>query len=141
MALSCLDITVTLPIGIVGLIPAYMEVPVVFYPGWKLVHSDWTVIQTPSSMWNQLVWIKFNVKWDDWINVFFAAVFFLLFGVTKEARSKYMQVIGVLAKSITPSSSTAVKKSDIVFSSVTPGIQSTLPRLADLLSHLPLFCR
>lgn len=40
LALGCLDIFVTLPIGILGLVVDVKENVIVFYPGWTELHTN-----------------------------------------------------------------------------------------------------
>lgn len=40
-------------------------------------------------MWSSTPFATFDVIWNEWVNVFFALIYFALFGLTVEARAKY----------------------------------------------------
>lgn len=92
LALGCLDIFVTLPIGILGLVVDVKENVIVFYPGWTELHTDWEPLGIMKEMWSSTPFATFDVKWNEWVNVFFALIYFALFGLTVEARAKYRRV-------------------------------------------------
>lgn len=89
LSLGCLDIFVTLPIGILGLVVDVKENVIVFYTGWTELHTDWEPPGITKEMWSSTPFGTFDVKWNQWVNVFFALIYFALFGLTAEARAKY----------------------------------------------------
>lgn len=91
LALGCLDAIITLPITITNMIASIAEIGQLldFYPGWSFLHSDWEPLLYPKSTWSMGKWLMFTVHWDEWINLFFALVFFCIFGLTPEARKGY----------------------------------------------------
>ena len=93
LALGCLDILVTLPIGILNLAVDIKENEIVFYQGWSAIHTDWEPFGVTKRMWATTPFGTFDVKWNDWVSVYFALVFFALFGLTAEARAKYMRAL------------------------------------------------
>lgn len=90
-ALGCFDVIITLPIAITNVVVSITELgPLfVFYPGWTYNHSDWYPESFPKSMWSTIKWSVLSVHWDEWVNPFYAVVFFVLFGLTAEARTGY----------------------------------------------------
>lgn len=95
LALGCLDILITLPIQSIDIVTNFLGTNAVFYPGWNSVHSDWSPIFIPAhgpGGWAETFWRNFLIRWDEWIRVLLASIFFLLFGFTKEARKVYMTV-------------------------------------------------
>lgn len=89
LALGCLDIFVTLPIGILGLVIDVKQNMIVFYTGWTVLHTEWEPLGITKEMWGSTPFGTFDVKWNEWVNVFFALIYFALFGLTAEARAKY----------------------------------------------------
>ena len=69
------------------------------YISWKNVHdgaggnapglSLSSILQTPASVWSTEKWQAFIVKWDEWLYVVHAIVFFCVFGTTPEMRRYY----------------------------------------------------
>ncbi len=69
------------------------------YVSWKNVHdgeagnlpglSLSSIVQMPASVWGTDRWEVFTVKWDEWIYVVHAIVFFGVFGTTPEMRQYY----------------------------------------------------
>ncbi|KLO07064.1 STE3-domain-containing protein [Schizopora paradoxa] len=72
------------------------------YISWKNVHDGVggnfpgatlsTILQVPASVWSRSKWVMFTVKWDEWIFVFHATIFFVAFGTTPEMRKHYQSV-------------------------------------------------
>ena len=69
------------------------------YISWKNVHdgeggnapclSLSSILQVPARTWGKETWGVFDVKWDEWIYVIHALMFFCVFGTTPEMRSYY----------------------------------------------------
>lgn len=99
-ALGCFDLIVTLPTGICNMVVSITELgPLfVFYPGWTFNHSDWQPESFPTSMWSTMKRTEFALHWDEWINPFYAVVFFALFGFTPEARKGYCRLFRFLMR-------------------------------------------
>ena len=85
MALGCIDVVLVLPLSILLLVQGYAGSPLPFWPGWDVIHSDWGPVSVPADEWKPFPWDNFEVRWDEWINVLLAVIFFSLFGVTEEA--------------------------------------------------------
>lgn len=101
LALGCFDTVITLPIGIedlVGNIVVELPFGLELYQGWKTLHSDWAPILVPKSLWSMYTWDVFNLHWDEWINPFYALVFFTLFGLGPEARKGYRRFFRLLGR-------------------------------------------
>ncbi|KLO07065.1 fungal pheromone STE3G-protein-coupled receptor [Schizopora paradoxa] len=69
------------------------------YISWKNVHNGAgghfpgatlsTILQVPASEWSTSKWVMFTVKWDEWLYVVHAIMFFAAFGTTPEMRRYY----------------------------------------------------
>lgn len=99
-ALGCFDSFITLPITFTGLVsnvigsgPSFN-----FYQGWTFIHSNWEPVLVPKSIWASFKWSAFSVYWDQWVNPFFALVFFALFGLTPEAREGYRRAFRCISR-------------------------------------------
>jgi len=91
MALSCMDALVTLPIGILTLclavIPASEIIP---WPGWGRVHRGIGEIVVMSSEDWRTTQLAIGISiFGNWITVFWAILFFLLFGLSDDMRRRY----------------------------------------------------
>lgn len=98
LALGCFDILLTLPLGIANLVDNGLQLTsepgsTPFWLGWTDIHTNWGPVYVTGAGWSATAWSEFTVRWDEWINVLFAVIFFLLFGLTEEARSTYRQVL------------------------------------------------
>ena len=124
MILGCADAMIYFPLNILPLVTFYEFTTQsgvnIFYPGWRLVHSDWTPISVPESIWKTLFWNVFNIRWNQWINVFYGVLFFLLFGVTTEARESYKRVFWAAANRFGYTRPVQARASNIVFQSAVP---------------------
>lgn len=117
MAVGCMDALILLPIGIYNMVVDVLQGrPLPFWTGWTFVHTDWEAYGLPTSVWDASIWDKLVIRWDEVINPALAVIFFLIFGLTKEARSNYWNVLyfvfkplGIKARTKTkPDVSTAV---------------------------------
>lgn len=99
-AFGCFDSFITLPISITSLVAniARTGPSFVFYKGWTYNHSDWEPVLYPKSMWSTKKWSVFSLYWGEWINPFLALVFFVLFGLTPEARKGYRRLFRFLGR-------------------------------------------
>lgn len=90
-ALGCFDSFITLPITITRMVINIVRtVPqFTFYPGWTSIHSNWEPGLLPKSKWSISKLGVFEINWDEWVNPFYAMVFFGLFGLTADARKGY----------------------------------------------------
>ena len=61
LALGCLDILVTLPIGILNLAVDIKENEIVFYQGWSVIHTDWEPFGVTKRMWATTPFGTFDV--------------------------------------------------------------------------------
>ena len=121
MVLSALDILLTLPLTVIGLVQDLTQTHFVFWPGWDALHANFNQIPTASAeFWKSLgFWTQFSVKWDEWINPFIALVFFALFGLTEEARARYAAIFWAVAKPLgfKPKPKMRKERSNVVFAS------------------------
>lgn len=126
MALGCIDVVLVLPLSILLLVQGYEGTPIVFWPGWKEIHSDWGPASVPADEWKPFPWDNFEVRWDEWINVLLAVVFFALFGLTEEAINKYRAAFSAIARRLGYSPGIKAEASAVVFD--TRGGESTTAR-------------
>lgn len=98
--MGCFNSFITLPITFTGLVsnvigsgPSFN-----FYQGWTFIHSSWEPVLVPNSIWASFKWSAFSVYWDEWVNPFFALVFFALFGLTPEAMKGYRNALRCLIR-------------------------------------------
>ncbi len=103
MVIACLDTIFNLPILFIDIITtilqgkdASLNYP---YISWKNVHdgaggnfpgsSLSSIMQIPASEWSTNGWDVFTVKWNAWVYVLHAIIFFSVFGTTPEMRNHY----------------------------------------------------
>lgn len=97
MALGSVDALVMLPLGILGTVVDILGAKLVFWPGWSAVHEFWSdIVQVPRDEW--AFWDSFSVRLNEWVNVFLAVVFFVLFAFTPEARARYSRGFWTIAR-------------------------------------------
>lgn len=90
LAVGCLDIVITLPIGILLLVVRIAQSsPFPFYQGWSYVHSPWGAVSVPAAAWRSDFWSHFSVVYGEWQYPVFAVAVFAVFGLTGEARVMY----------------------------------------------------
>lgn len=89
MILGCLDAVLLFPIGLYSFISDLMIRPLPFWLGWTYVHSDWAPFGIPASAWKAGISSTLQTRYDQVVNPILAIVFFLIFGLTKQARAKY----------------------------------------------------
>ncbi len=103
MLIACLDTLFELPIAIVDVVTnivkgkdSSLNQP---YISWKNVHDGAggnipgsslnSILQEPASEWSTNKWEVFTLKWNEWIYVLHAIIFFSVFGTTPEMRQYY----------------------------------------------------
>ena len=131
MALGCLDALLLFPIGIYNItVDVLQGRPLPFWTGWAYVHTDWEPFGLPSSVWEQSIWDKLVVRWDEVINPALALVFFLIFGLTREARWNYWVALTYPLRpfGIRPCTDTKKDFSEVVFRSENPGATGAVTR-------------
>ena len=89
MLLASMDIVLTFPVSVLVLITGHIGNELIVWPGWDLLHNNWDPIQLPASHWLANFWQNFTIRWNEYINPLFAIVFFVIFGMTEEARNMY----------------------------------------------------
>ncbi|KLO06018.1 STE3-domain-containing protein [Schizopora paradoxa] len=107
MVIACLDILINLPLFTIILVTDILQGKqnAMNYPyiSWKNVHdgagglapglSLSSILQTPASAWDDSSWDVFETKWNEWVFVLHALVFFAVFGTTPEMRQRYLSVL------------------------------------------------
>jgi hypothetical protein len=106
LALACVDIVLTLPVGVLGAVSAVIEETLSplgsvyeFYYGWSNVHTNWGPVN--SSYPDVRVvgfWAIFQLYLALWTSPILAIVIFSLFGLTTEARAMYWRGICAVGK-------------------------------------------
>jgi len=106
MVIACLDTICLLPVDITIIVMSILEgkenslnYP---YVSWKNVHdgeggnapniSLSSIEQVPANEWSTFKWDVFIVKWNEWLYVLHAVMFFCVFGTTPEMRRLYRSV-------------------------------------------------
>jgi pheromone a factor receptor len=88
--LSGIDIVITIPFNI-WYFTTYFQSPLLPWPGWKSVHSDWSqinAITTAELRRSPRLFYQFEVT--RWMCIVYGFVFFVFFGVASEGRKHYM---------------------------------------------------
>jgi hypothetical protein len=106
LALACVDILLTLPLGvtiassvIVDGIHDYLPETFQFYDGWRSVHSNWgPVAVSRSDLIESGFWNTFIFYVQNWTSIVLALAIFGLFGLTRDARTTYWRGICVVGK-------------------------------------------
>jgi len=100
MVIACLDTILNLPMDIAGIVMSILpgKDNSLNYPyiSWKNVLdgvggnipglSLSSIQQTPASEWGTDTWTVLTIKWDEWVFVLEALIFFGIFGTTPEMR-------------------------------------------------------
>lgn len=103
MIIACLDTVFNAPVLLATIITDVLQgqEDALNYPyiSWKNVHdgvggndpgvSLSTILQAPASVWGSNSWTLFTVKWNEWVYVLHAVIFFGVFGTTPEMLSYY----------------------------------------------------
>jgi hypothetical protein len=98
LGLACIDILLTLPLGIINLTAFLLEAirnsppgtPFRFYYGWDFVHSNWAPYAVSySALVSAGFWTVFNFYLENWTSPVLSIAIFSLFGLTSEARATY----------------------------------------------------
>lgn len=107
LVIACLDTAFNLPvlilITVVSVVSGSNDSLNYPYISWKNVHdgaggnypglSLSSIIQVPASEWGIDGWTIFNVKWNEWLYVAHAIMFFSVFGTTPQMRKHYSAVL------------------------------------------------
>jgi pheromone a factor receptor len=87
--LSSIDMLFTIPFNI-WWFTTYFQVPILPWPGWKYIHSDWSnILRLTTAELRANPHLLYQVEISRWICVFYGFIFFVFFGVTAEARKHY----------------------------------------------------
>ncbi|KLO09464.1 fungal pheromone STE3G-protein-coupled receptor [Schizopora paradoxa] len=103
MVIACLDTLLNVPVLITIILTTIIQgknssfnYP---YVSWKNVHDGAggnlpgfsldSILQVSASDWSTDKWAIFTLKWNEWIYVLYAVVFFGVFGTTPEMRQYY----------------------------------------------------
>lgn len=91
--------------------------PFIFYPGWDVVHADWTPLQYTRDEWRSSDWGTFTLYFTLWANVVLSLAIFGLFGFTPEALDVYKRGLSKVSRRLgrTPSASQNPTTSELVF--------------------------
>jgi len=140
MVVACLDTLFNLPVFFITTITSILEgkqSPLNnTYVSWKNVHdgaggtapgtSLSSILQAPASIWSTDPWSVFTVKWNEWLFVCHAIIFFGVFGTSPEMRQHYRTVFWFIPERLgykRPRASEVETVSDVAFNS-NPGQQA-----------------
>lgn len=101
LVLGLFDILITFPVAIHSLVVNAIAVQgAPFWPGWKAVHSDITVVDkvTAEEWMSSGPGFVSNVRFTQWINPLIAVVFFALFGITEDNKRWYRRIFWKIMK-------------------------------------------
>ncbi len=112
MVIACLDTAFNVPMLIINFISDILrrrESPLNHpYKSWENVHDDEgglepglslsSIVQTPARAWSTTTWNVFALKWDEWVYVLHAIIFFSVFGTTPEMRQYYRSAFWFIPK-------------------------------------------
>ena len=118
LAIGCLDIVLTLPVQAIGVfLDSKSSDPFIFYPGWNVVHADWTPLTATREEWRASGWGTFTLYFTLWANVILAIAIFGLFGFTPEALDVYRRGLSSVSRRFgrTPNTSQNPVTSALVF--------------------------
>lgn len=100
MILACVDAVLTLPISLKEFAFSLAPPPTIFYSGWSEVHANFSSIPIfPASEWNTDVSKTIDVVKNLWSNPFVALIFFVVFGMSREARTTYRRLFWMTMES------------------------------------------
>ncbi len=128
MTITCLTLLLDLPALIVLVATKLIEGQESdinhSYRSWAFIHdgSLSKILQTTAHEWGGDKWQVFNVKWNEWMYVLHAMVFFSIFGTTPESLRRYRSAISCVLESIGLKKKTQATAgaSEIMFSSNPP---------------------
>lgn len=91
--LGSIDALVILPLGVTTLVLTLSrQEPIgIFWRRWTSETTLSTVRVVLASSWTPSIWDNFGVRWDQWINVLFSLVLFVLFGF-RQAKERYRRI-------------------------------------------------
>ena len=69
-----------------------------FWPGWTAIHSDWSPVGFPTTVWNQYSLNRFAIHWNEWKTPIFAYIFFIVYGLSNQARDRYMRALSSVSR-------------------------------------------
>ncbi|KZV68499.1 STE3-domain-containing protein [Peniophora sp. CONT] len=99
LILASIDLLLTLPVNMINITLRIMSLrtghtPLVFYPGWTVLHTDWAPVSIPYTQ-EQTFGTPYTARsfFLQWSNSLLAFVIFGLFGLTSEARASYLRII------------------------------------------------
>ncbi|VDB99811.1 unnamed protein product [Peniophora sp. CBMAI 1063] len=99
LAIGCLDIVLTLPVQAIGVfLDSKSSDPFIFYPGWSVVHADWTPLVITREEWRASGWGTFTLYFTLWANVVLAYAIIGLFAFTPEALDVYKRGLSSVSK-------------------------------------------
>ena len=127
LILGILDILVTLPISILGVISGYSEENLQLYGGWTATHEGWSPGRVSTAYWKSHWMYNLSVRTTEWVPVVLAFVFFFLFGLTEEARRFYNEIYYEIAKKLGFMPVPRETMSDIVFGSSKANATASVP--------------
>ncbi|KLO14128.1 fungal pheromone STE3G-protein-coupled receptor [Schizopora paradoxa] len=125
MVVTCLNLLFDLPVLVIIVVThavqGHTETMNFPFYSWEFIHDTLNmIVETDASMWGApgRGWQVFENKWNEWIYVLQAIVFFCVFGTTPEARRRYRCALSwVLEKTRLKKKAPSKEESDMVFNS------------------------
>lgn len=95
LALGCVDAALTVPCSAFLVWANATQVgPVVPWTGWAAVHAGFArIAQVPAAAWRGAPWAAATLRWNAWVSPCCALVFFVFFGLSREARADYARAL------------------------------------------------
>lgn len=99
MLLSCLEMALTLPLGVYSIIINTSGVTISPYKSWSDTHYQfWRVLEIPAVIWRIDQSNVISLEMGRWIYPCAAFLFFALFGFAEEARRHYRAAFWLVVK-------------------------------------------
>ncbi|KAH6890865.1 pheromone A receptor-domain-containing protein [Coprinopsis sp. MPI-PUGE-AT-0042] len=90
MLLACIDMLVTVPMGVASVVIGNAGVPLAPWISWEETHFDFArVAFYPAFFWRNAKFFSMGIELTRWLFPVSAFVFFALFGFASEARKNY----------------------------------------------------
>ncbi|KAI0031224.1 GPCR fungal pheromone mating factor, partial [Vararia minispora EC-137] len=107
VAIACMDMLMTLPIGTITLAEAlHQDSQLPFWPPWPTILANNPPRLIPEMAWRSMFWSRFTTYFSQTSVVALGLVFFLLFGATRDALSAYYCAFSRIKESLRSSQQT-----------------------------------
>ncbi|KAI0312767.1 STE3-like pheromone receptor [Amylostereum chailletii] len=101
MILACTEMLCTLPLSIYTIVMNATRSPIEPWISWADTHFNWNRFeQVPSIVWHSDSRIYASVELTRWLSPFCAIAFFMLFGLSSDARRHYRKALAKIGKAV-----------------------------------------